>query len=139
MKHLVLTLFFCAVIWIAGRPGTLPRADSIDAVKEKSGSPEFVGDLGTNKSVERPRPSDSQLRYAQRVATSEKAIILIYNLGKTESQMWLISSQTIEAFLIPPREQIEARVNQYLRSIMVRPSGDPEDEFLGKNLYQMIV
>ncbi len=86
------------------------------------------------------QPQPLTLKEIQGLLDSE-TILLEYTLGEKQSYLWLVTSDSIETYTLPPREKIETAVRQYRNSFLL-----PNQRFrrnladkLGKELTQLIL
>ncbi len=75
-------------------------------------------------SIKNPAPFD--VAEFQRNILDENSLLLEFSFGQDESYLWLVGKNSVESFVLPPREQIETRIEK-LRTL-IESRGQTEGE-----------
>ncbi len=74
--------------------------------------------------IKNPAPFDVGEFQAQ--VLDDNSLLLEFSLGKEESYLWVVGKSTFDSYVLPPREQIESRIER-LRSLLNQGSMLPNE------------
>jgi len=75
----------------------------------------------------------------QAIARKHNAAILFYSLGADKSYLWAVTGTRTNLFVLPGRQEIESRVQNYQRAILKSSDALREANIDGRYLYDTIV
>ena len=89
---------------------------------------EIRGDLKEKSpiysAIKNPAPFD--VGEFQSQVLDDNSLLLEFSLGKEESYLWVVGKSTFDSYVLPPREQIESRIEK-LRSLLNQGSMLPNE------------
>lgn len=91
--------------------------------------------------IRRENPAYADLTYGSALSASEirallddKTVLLEYRLGDTRSLVWLVTSESVRVFTLPPRKEIEGVATEYYKAVSGGQVGNGEVARLEKDL-----
>jgi len=112
------------------------RSDEALAIADQSRARTLTQFLGGAKGKAVARPTTPDPRW---IARKVNATLLFYWLGLRQSYLWAITPEKIVCLLLPPQEEIDSRIERYIKTMPNLPDPLEADNRDGQTLYKLLV